>query len=53
MKVAMAGLRMIRQDLPARLIADEAARDDHAKQIRQLLTTDLWYRNAQAWSVAA
>ena len=40
---------MIRQDPLVQLIADDqAGRDDHAKQIWQLLTLELWYRNAQA-----
>ncbi len=37
-----------------RLIQDEhAGREDHAKQIWQLLTLELWYRNARSMGVAA
>jgi asparagine synthase (glutamine-hydrolysing) len=44
---------MIRRDPLMRLIADEqAGRADHAKQIWQLLTLELWYRNAQGLGVA-
>jgi asparagine synthase (glutamine-hydrolysing) len=45
---------MIRRDPLVQLIADEqAGREDHAKQIWQLLTLELWYRNARALGVAA
>ena len=44
---------MIRQAPLTRLIADDrAGRDDHAKQIWQLLSLELWYRNARALGVA-
>jgi asparagine synthase (glutamine-hydrolysing) len=49
----LVGSGMIRRDPLKRLIADDqAGRDDHAKQIWQLLTLELWYRNAQASGVA-
>jgi asparagine synthase (glutamine-hydrolysing) len=45
---------MIRRDALARLLADEqAGREDRSKQIWQLLTLELWYRNAQSQGVAA
>jgi asparagine synthase (glutamine-hydrolysing) len=45
---------VIRRDPLVQLIADEqAGREDHAKQIWQLLTLELWYRNAQALGVTA
>ncbi len=45
---------MIRGDAVRRLIADEqAGREDHAKQIWQLLTLELWYRNVRSAGVAA
>jgi asparagine synthase (glutamine-hydrolysing) len=45
---------MIRSGPLDRLIADErAGRADNAKQIWQLLTMELWYRNAQSMGVAA
>ena len=45
---------MIRRDPLVQLIADEqAGREDHAKQIWQLLTLELWYRNAQGLGVSA
>jgi asparagine synthase (glutamine-hydrolysing) len=45
---------MIRRDPLVQLIADEqAGRKDHAKQIWQLLTLELWYRNVQALGVTA
>ncbi len=31
---------------------DQAGREDRAKQIWQLLTLELWYRNAQSMGVA-
>jgi asparagine synthase (glutamine-hydrolysing) len=43
---------MIRRDALAQLIADErAGRQDRSKQIWQLLTLELWYRNAQSMGV--
>ena len=45
---------MIRADAVRRLIQDEqAGREDRAKQIWQLLTLELWYRNARSAGVAA
>jgi len=45
---------IVRRDALLRLIADEqAGREDRAKQIWQLLTLELWYRNVQAKGVAA
>ncbi len=45
---------MIRADALRRLIQDEqAGREDHAKQIWQLLTLELWYRHARSMGVAA
>ena len=45
---------MVRRDGLARLIADEhAGREDRSKQLWQLLTLELWYRNAAAKGVAA
>jgi asparagine synthase (glutamine-hydrolysing) len=45
---------MIRAGALRRLIQDEqAGREDHAKQIWQLLTLELWYRNARSMGVAA
>jgi asparagine synthase (glutamine-hydrolysing) len=44
---------MIRRDALTQLIADDrAGREDRSKQIWQLLTMELWYRNAQAMGVA-
>jgi asparagine synthase (glutamine-hydrolysing) len=44
---------MIRRDALQQLIADDrAGREDRSKQIWQLLTMELWYRNAQAMGVA-
>ncbi len=44
---------MIRQDALLRLIRDEqAGREDRSKQIWQLLTLELWYRNAKSMGVA-
>jgi asparagine synthase (glutamine-hydrolysing) len=49
----LVGSGMIRQAPLTRLIADDrAGRDDHAKQIWQLLSLELWYRNARAMGVA-
>jgi asparagine synthase (glutamine-hydrolysing) len=43
---------MIRREALSQLIADErAGREDRSKQIWQLLTLELWYRNAQAMGV--
>jgi len=45
---------MIRREPLLRMIADEqAGREDRSKQIWQLLSMELWYRNAQAQGVAA
>lgn len=45
---------MIRRDALSDLIgADQAGREDRSKQIWQLLTLELWYRNAQSMGVAA
>ena len=45
---------MIRPGALRRLIDDEqAGREDHAKQIWQLLSLELWYRNARSQGVAA
>jgi asparagine synthase (glutamine-hydrolysing) len=45
---------IIRGEALAGLISDEAAgREDRSKQIWQLLTLELWYRNAQSMGVAA
>jgi len=45
---------MLRADALRRLIQDEqAGREDHAKQIWQLLTLELWYRNVRSLGVAA
>jgi asparagine synthase (glutamine-hydrolysing) len=45
---------MLRADAVRRLIQDEqAGREDRAKQIWQLLTLELWYRNARSMGVAA
>ena len=45
---------MIRRDALLQLIADEeAGREDRSKQIWQLLTLELWYRNAQSLGVTA
>jgi asparagine synthase (glutamine-hydrolysing) len=44
---------MLRRDAMAQLIADDrAGREDRSKQIWQLLTLELWYRNARALGVA-
>ncbi len=44
---------MIRRDALMQLIGDEqAGREDRSKQIWQLLTLELWYRNAQSMGVA-
>jgi asparagine synthase (glutamine-hydrolysing) len=50
----LAGSGMIRAGALRRLIQDEqAGREDRAKQIWQLLTLELWYRNARSAGVAA
>jgi asparagine synthase (glutamine-hydrolysing) len=50
----LAGSGMIRAGALRRLIADEqAGREDRAKQIWQLLTLELWYRNVRSAGVAA
>ena len=50
----LAGSGMIRADALRRLIHDEqAGREDRAKQIWQLLTMELWYRNMRSMGVAA
>ena len=47
-------LGMLRKDQVKRLIADEqAGREDYAKQIWQLLSMELWYRQARAAGVGA
>jgi asparagine synthase (glutamine-hydrolysing) len=44
---------MIRREALTRLIeADQAGREDYSKQIWQLLTLELWYRNAQSMGIA-
>ena len=50
----LAGSGMIRAGALDRLIQDErAGREDNAKQIWQLLSLELWYRNARSMGVAA
>jgi asparagine synthase (glutamine-hydrolysing) len=50
----LAGSGMIQADALRRLIQDEqAGREDCAKQIWQLLTMELWYRNMRSMGVAA
>ena len=50
----LAGSGMIRAGALRRLIQDEqAGREDRAKQIWQLLTLELWYRNMRSMGVAA
>jgi asparagine synthase (glutamine-hydrolysing) len=47
-------LGLLRREPLLRLIADEqAGRDDYAKQIWQLLSMELWYRQVRAAGVAA
>jgi asparagine synthase (glutamine-hydrolysing) len=47
-------LGMLRRDQVKRLIADEqAGREDYAKQIWQLLSMELWYRQVRAAGVGA
>ena len=50
----LAGAGMIRAGALQRLIQDErAGRQDNAKQVWQLLTMELWYRNVRSMGVAA
>ena len=50
----LVGSGMIRAGALDRLIQDErAGREDNAKQIWQLLTMELWYRNVRSMGVAA
>ena len=50
----LTGTGMIRPAALNRLIQDErAGRQDNAKQIWQLLTMELWYRNARSMGVTA
>ena len=50
----LVGSGMIRASALDRLIQDErAGREDNAKQIWQLLTMELWYRNVRSMGVAA
>jgi asparagine synthase (glutamine-hydrolysing) len=50
----LTGSGMIRDDALNRLIQDErAGREDNAKQIWQLLSLELWYRNVRSMGVAA
>jgi asparagine synthase (glutamine-hydrolysing) len=50
----LVGSGMIRAGALDRLIADErSGREDNAKQIWQLLTMELWYRNVRSMGVAA
>ena len=50
----LVGSGMIRPGALDRLIEDErAGREDNAKQIWQLLSMELWYRNARSMGVAA
>ena len=45
---------MIRREVLTQMISDDqAGREDRSKQIWQLLSLELWYRNAQAHGVAA
>ena len=47
-------LGMLRKEPLQRLIADEqAGREDHAKQIWQLLSMELWYRQVRAAGVGS
>ncbi|MGH3300296.1 MAG: asparagine synthase (glutamine-hydrolyzing) [Streptosporangiaceae bacterium] len=49
----LTGSGMIQRDALMQLIRDDqAGREDRSKQIWQLLTLELWYRNAQASGVA-
>jgi asparagine synthase (glutamine-hydrolysing) len=50
----LVGSGMISRDALSRLIADDqSGREDRSKQIWQLLTLELWYRNALSKGVAA
>lgn len=50
----LVGSGMISRDALSRLIAeDQSGREDRSKQIWQLLTLELWYRNALSMGVAA
>jgi asparagine synthase (glutamine-hydrolysing) len=50
----LVGSGMIRVGALNRLISDElAGREDNAKQIWQMLTMELWYRNVRSMGVAA
>jgi asparagine synthase (glutamine-hydrolysing) len=50
----LTGSGIIRADALRRLISDEqVGREDHAKQIWQLLTLELWYRNVRSLGVGA
>jgi asparagine synthase (glutamine-hydrolysing) len=50
----LVGSGVIRSDALRRLVQDEqAGREDYAKQIWQLLTLELWYRNVRSMGVAA
>ena len=50
----LTGSGLIRAGALRRLIDDErAGREDNAKQIWQLLSMELWYRNARSMGVAA
>ncbi len=50
----LVGSGMVRRDRLLRMISDErSGREDRSKQIWQLLTLELWYRNARAQGVAA
>jgi asparagine synthase (glutamine-hydrolysing) len=54
MEGELTGSGMIRADGLRRLVQDEqAGREDRAKQIWQLLTLELWYRNVRSAGVAA
>jgi asparagine synthase (glutamine-hydrolysing) len=53
MRGELVGSGIIRTDALRRLIQDDkAGREDHAKQIWQLLTLELWYRNMRSLGVA-
>jgi asparagine synthase (glutamine-hydrolysing) len=50
----LVGSGLLRAGALARLIQDEkAGREDHSKQIWQLLTLELWYRNMRSLGVGA
>jgi len=50
----LTGAGVLRREALTRLIADDqAGREDRSKQIWQLLTLELWYRNAQSQGVSA